>query len=128
MKRWLAKKGSKKVLAKAYHKYNTSEKGRLSHKRYRDRVRDECIEAYGGECACCGDGHKEFLSMDHIKGGGTKHRRILNGVNFWWWLKKHGFPRDDYRLLCMNCNFALGKFGYCPHERERAHGTEDSND
>jgi hypothetical protein len=24
-----------------------------------------------------------------------------------------------YRVLCMNCNFALGHSGYCPHQRRR---------
>lgn len=34
------------------------------------------------------------------------------------WLRNHGYPLG-FRVLCMNCNFALGKFGYCPHDLKR---------
>jgi len=32
------------------------------------------------------------------------------------WKKRN---RDKYRVLCMDCNFSLGAWGYCPHEIER---------
>jgi hypothetical protein len=85
-------------------------------------LRIETFTAYGGKCSCpgCGETHQEFLTIDHVKGGGTAHRReIGNGVRFYRWLKKRGFPQDDYRCLCMNCNHALGLQGYCPHDREK---------
>ena len=41
-----------------------------------------------------------------------------NGTGFYAWLMKRGWPKDGYRLLCMNCNFSLGRCGYCPHQRE----------
>ncbi len=62
----------------------------------------------------------EFLSVDHINGGGRKHREKLGGgTAFFLWLKEKGFPKDEYRLLCMNCNWARGRYGYCPHEKEK---------
>jgi len=78
------------------------------------------FEAYGGAvCACCGERHHEFLSIDHIDGTGPEHRKQMNGsrrngANLYRWLERNGFP-PGYRVLCMNCNFALGHFGYCPH-------------
>jgi hypothetical protein len=70
------------------------------------------------KCACCGESHVEFLSIDHINGGGNKHRKSLHltgmGHNFYRWLIKKEFP-EGYRVLCMNCNFSLGHYGYCPH-------------
>lgn len=27
-----------------------------------------------------------------------------------------GYPKDRYRLLCYNCNCAIGARGYCPHK------------
>jgi hypothetical protein len=96
--------------------------------KYRDRVKLdriqkklELIEAYGGKCKCCGEERHEFLSIDHIKGGGRKHTESLglHGAAFHAWLRKHGYPQEDYRLLCMNCNFAIGHSGYCPHQREK---------
>ena len=79
------------------------------------------FEAYGGAvCACCGEKHLEFLSIDHINGGGTEHRRnIWKGSGFYSWLKQQGYPLG-FRVLCFNCNLALGFFGYCPHQSRAA--------
>jgi hypothetical protein len=66
-------------------------------------------------CACCREDYIEFLSIDHMEGNGNKHRREdPEAVKIYRWLKKHAFPKG-FRVLCMNCNFALGHFGYCPH-------------
>lgn len=64
-------------------------------------------------CACCAVTELEFLTIDHIHGGGSKHHREIKG-HLYRWLKKNNFP-EGYRVLCMNCNFALGHFNYCPH-------------
>lgn len=80
---------------------------------------------YGGDppkCACCGESHFEFLALDHIKGGGLRHLQSLGfnkrnggrGRGIYHWLIKNGFP-EGYRVLCHNCNNALGFYGYCPH-------------
>ena len=82
----------------------------------RRRKREEVIRRYGGICACCGESKYEFLSIDHIKGGGGKHRREI-GTNvdaFMRWLKKNNWP-NGFRILCHNCNSSLGFYGYCPH-------------
>ena len=55
----------------------------------------------------------EFLSIDHINGSGLKHRQRV-GYNLYGVLKREGFP-FGYRVLCMNCNFAMGHFVGCPH-------------
>jgi len=81
---------------------------------YRKRV----IDHYGGVCACCGEDKLEFLCMDHVNGGGNEHRRELKtrgGNAIYRWLVKNNCP-DDFRVLCHNCNFALGAYGYCPHQ------------
>jgi hypothetical protein len=80
----------------------------------------EVLAHYGGSCACCGLDDLAVLSIDHIDGGGCAHRRELKarGEHFGYhWLKKNGFPAG-FRVLCVNCNFARGLYGYCPHERE----------
>ena len=86
--------------------------------RYSAKLRAEILAAYGGICGCCAESREEFLSIDHIHGRGTHHRREV-GTGLYQLLKKLGFPKDKYRLLCMNCNFSIGMRGYCPHERER---------
>lgn len=94
------------------------------HKVARQVLKRLVLEAYGGaKCACCGESRVEFLSIDHVAGDGAAHRRELFGRNhgagsIYAWLKKTGFP-SGYRVLCINCNFAIGQRGSCPHERER---------
>jgi len=109
-----------------YYRAN-KQKYRDSAKKRRQKLKLLVIAAYGGECTCCQEKRPEFLSIDHINGGGRQHRQelIASGQDFYQWLKKNNFPKDNYRLLCHNCNQALGMFGYCPHEIER-HGRQDN--
>ena len=85
------------------------------------QLKEEVIQEYGGKCACCGEDTYEFLTIDHIHGGGAEHKRQMKaagiGQNLYRWLKKNGYPKEDFQLLCMNCNFAKGKYGTCPHVR-----------
>jgi hypothetical protein len=91
------------------------------NKKHNASLKLEAINAYGGpKCECCGDKNIEFLSIDHIDGGGCQHRKELFGTthgSIYGWLKKSGYP-EGYRVLCMNCNFSLGHYGYCPHRKE----------
>ena len=66
------------------------------------------------ECACCGEKHFTFLCIDHINGGGGKHRKELGHGNMCWWIIKNNFP-TGFRILCHNCNMSLGFYGFCPH-------------
>lgn len=84
----------------------------------------EVFEAYGGAvCACCGERHMEFLSVDHVNNDGAKHRKEMGwkdgtgggGGNIYGYLKTRNFP-SGFRVLCMNCNFAYGHGGTCPHQ------------
>lgn len=103
---------------KAYYAKNRERE--LARNRARNEVlRKEVLAAYGHRCACCGEETAEFLAIDHRNGRGTKHLRELNltGRGFYLWLKRQGFPTNEFRLLCHNCNAALGYYGCCPHER-----------
>lgn len=86
---------------------------------YRRSVKLEVINAYGGACACCGETEGGFLTIDHIKGDGNKERRVngrrLTGDPFYRQLRRDGFPRSNYQLLCWNCNCAKAYYGKCPH-------------
>lgn len=72
------------------------------------------INKYGGKCACCEENKLEFLAIDHIDGGGGKHRRTISGSIFQW-LKKNNYPVNGYRVLCHNCNLSLAFYKHCPH-------------
>lgn len=85
-------------------------------KQYSVKTKLDVVNAYGRYCSCCGEGRIEFLCIDHINGGGAEERRVIGrGHSFYRHLIKSEFP-SGYRVLCHNCNFSLGKFGYCPHE------------
>lgn len=83
------------------------------------RLRKEMITAYGGVCTCCGIDDWRFLTIDHINGGGNEHRRELGTVGgqpFFRWLRNNGYPKDNFQVLCMNCNVAKSWYGQCPHK------------
>jgi hypothetical protein len=102
-----------------------------THPKYAIKQREEIkkqkvivLVHYGGnppKCACCGENHIEFLSVDHIKGDGAEQRRQIGGTQkfsgllFYEWLIDNNFP-EGYQILCMNCNTAKGqnKVQFCP--------------
>lgn len=85
-------------------------------------LREAALAAYGGRCACCGEDAPEFLAIDHVNGDGAAHRREISGgkgrrgagTPTYRWLKKSGYP-EGFRVLCHNCNIAIGFYGACPH-------------
>ena len=93
--------------------------------RYRARLKLLALSHYSGgspKCACCGDTNSDFLTIDHMKNDGKAHRKQIdnNGSGGGWriylWLRKHNYP-EGFQILCLNCNFARGHFGLCPHKR-----------
>lgn len=84
------------------------------HRDYQRRARVMVIKKYGGKCKCCKEKRIEFLAVDHINGGGGKHRKII-GTNVAMWLIKNKFPKG-FQILCHNCNMAKGFWGTCPHK------------
>ncbi len=92
------------------------------------RYRIEVLTHYSGgppKCSCCGETEYFFLTFDHIKGGGSKHRKDTTGVgskNLCAWLKRNNFP-EGFRVLCFNCNCGRHRNGgVCPHEVRRLAG------
>lgn len=73
---------------------------RVSGRRFRARLREEVIKHYGGKCRCCRERMIEFLTVV-----GRSPR----------WLKEHGLP-EGYHVLCHNCEEAVERYGYCPHQ------------
>ena len=86
---------------------------------YHRKRRIQVISHYGGKCVCCGEDSFDFLALDHIKGGGEKHRnKVGGGSHMIAWIIKNDFP-PIFRVLCHNCNMAIGFYGRCPHEEQR---------
>lgn len=84
------------------------------YKKYRDRyyrekasdLRMQILLHYSPDLKCVGCGFSDVraLSIDHINGGGNKHRKqfshniaYLRDIISRW--------PDDIRVLCMNCQF-----------------------
>lgn len=54
------------------------------------------------QCVRCGFGDIRALTIDHIAGGGHKHRKEIKSI--YPWLRRNGYP-GGYQTLCMNCQF-----------------------
>jgi hypothetical protein len=94
------------------------EKNRAKGAEIRARYRKAVLDHYGRRCACCGETENEFLTLDHKDNDGAEHRKVVDGGKFYRWLIKSGFP-ENFQVLCMNCNWAKGRYGECPHNRAR---------
>lgn len=95
---------------------------RNEYRSYRLKLKLEFIEEYGGICVCCGESDYRFLTIDHVNDDGHIHRKKFGSrsgstTQVLADLKRQGWPKDNYRILCFNCN--LGRShngGICPHE------------
>lgn len=101
----------------AYYLQN-KERHDANTKRNYQAVRAEVLAAYGGACACCGESTPEFLGIDHIFNDGAedRKRRGMSGYTLYRHLRRNGFPKDRFQLLCHNCNQAKGYYKICPHQ------------
>lgn len=80
--------------------------------------RNTIITNLGGICECCGITNYDFLSINHIHGGGIKDRHSF--VSWKKYLKTLvRMPikelKQSYNCLCYNCNYSLGFWGICAH-------------
>lgn len=74
-------------------------------------------------CACCGESNIHFLTIDHINGNGSQHRKSSKcgtGATFYRWLLREGMPKG-YQALCYNCNSARAWQRTCPHKLGKKH-------
>lgn len=82
------------------------------------QFKKEVFQHYGNKCACCGEATEQFLTIDHIKGDGSIHRRQTKRMWICRWLVENNYPKG-FQLLCWNCN--IGKFhnnNICPHKEK----------
>ena len=108
-------KECRKQYLQDYRKLDTTKEKR--HDQYKN-LRQKAISGYGNKCACCGEDKFEFLALDHVNGGGRKERETMSTYQIARKIVLANFPKE-YRVLCHNCNQAIGWYGKCPHEQER---------
>lgn len=100
---------------------DNSIRAKETQKSYNNNLRLKCLQYYSHSitpyCMCpgCNVTTYEFLSIDHINGGGDKHRREIGHHNLYRWLINNNFP-PGFQILCLNCNMAKNSYGKCPHE------------
>lgn len=113
-------KGCTKIYKQTYKIANPkqAQKDRDASKKRARGVRQKVLTHYGAICKCCGETTEQFLCLDHVKGGGNKHRNeIGSGSYMYLWIIANNYP-DIFQVLCHNCNTALGLYGFCPHHPE----------
>jgi hypothetical protein len=98
-----------------YNKSRTriSEEERAARKRKRtaqwcEDIRAEMVAAYGGKCLHCGENDPIVLLLDHINDDAKLDKKRHGHHGGWIMyrrLRKIGWPKDRYQLLCHNCNY-----------------------
>jgi len=108
-----------------HERYLRSRDEILIRERDRNQQRKALLVAHysnnANRCVCCGESDMRFLTIDHINGNGSKHRKSSKcgtGSVFYRWLIKEGMP-EGYQALCYNCNLARTWHGKCSHELGR---------
>jgi hypothetical protein len=77
----------------------------------------ELAKENGLKCQCCNETSVAFLTVDHVNGGGNKERGTGSKKNYWFRiLNKIQAGSKEYRILCMNCNWAVRNGDTCPHQ------------
>lgn len=104
----------------AMDKKRNPEKYLAKARRVNKKRREAVLLGLGGDnpkCKCCGENEKRFLCVDHIKNNGADERRKY-GSAIYLEVKKKGFPKGEYQLLCHNCNMARAFYKVCPHQNK----------
>ena len=114
--------------AKAWYQRNKDRILPIKTLRYRKlliELRNNVFGHYGNRCNCCGLTDTHFLSVDHVnygKGNGIpKTERKIGTSKMYEKIIAEGYPAE-YQILCMNCNWAKGIYGKCPHQTEKIDG------
>ena len=111
----LEKTRAQRAKHRALHRLEANERERLRA----IAIRLEMIAAYGVACSCCGESEPLFLELDHVDGRGKQHREAIGrgSKTTYTWLKRNGWPREGYDLLCSNCHQGRHRNGgICPHK------------
>lgn len=103
-----SKEQARRYRMKHLHKVRRRE--RLSKRKSRARLKERVLTRYspkGGLGCCwaeCDWVDIRALSLDHLKGGGTRHRKDIGVGEMYGWIVRKGYPRG-YQTLCMNHQF-----------------------
>ena len=115
---WYPKNKDKVKIKNKLYNMTNNEYRKKQAKKYKENNKVKIFEAYGNKCNHCGDKNSYHLTIDHIMNDGSNHKnesgRRLKGHTMYLWLIKNKFPKDNFQLLCWNCNCAKGTYGFYP--------------
>lgn len=98
-----------RVLERSKSQYH--ENPEYEHARKREYYRKNVVSVFnalGNKCARCNEKDKRVLHIDHIQGGGYKHRKELNNSTYKFYkdiLESLEKKENKFQLLCANCNW-----------------------
>ena len=122
-KQWrLINKKKKSSYQKYYYKKNIDkwqnrdpEVSKSICRKYRQKLKEKVINAYGGRCLCCNEDCLDFLTIEHTLHDGKNHRQRVGSV--YRDLKNRHFPKNiGIAVLCWNCQMATRFGDSCPHK------------
>lgn len=130
-RKWRAENAAreKELQASKYERHGHKYRKQMKSKRVERR--EIVLKHYGGNpprCAICNGDSYDTLCIDHVNGGGNKHRAELKRKTdgFYRWLIEQNFP-DGFRVLCHNCNNTLGAYGRTTVETDGKKVVVDGN-
>ena len=100
----------KEIAKKCRQRDHAKKSHRERERAARKRIKQNVISHYSNKtmlCGKCGFSDVRALTIDHVNGGGRKHRKELNlkaGHQFYTWLVNQNYP-EGFQVLCMNCQF-----------------------
>ena len=80
------------------------DKHREQSRNNKAKLREKLLNMYGWECAICKFADTRALTLDHIAQNGNVERKELGGRASEACIIE-SFKPDEYRILCMNCQF-----------------------
>ena len=85
-------------------------------RQYRHSYKDVALNLLGGKCALCGETEREFMSIDHLNGGGVAERRRIGTNKIYKQIADGLVDLTEYRALCRNCNDSIQMLNITPNE------------
>jgi len=100
-------------------KMRNPDKVKASLAQWKAKVKKQCLDHYGAECAWCGEKDLGLLTLDHVNNDGNLERKKLGICWMWHLVVKNGFPKS-YQILCMGCNCYKAWHGRLPESKKRS--------
>lgn len=77
---------------------------RLSDSLRHAKEKNAAFSMLGGVCSGCGEDELEFLTLEHVNGGGYQHRKERGRRSIYSDISRERVDLSGYTVLCRNCN------------------------